>query len=136
MHRILALALLVFSNVALSQDILETGQFAVVHTDGHVTNKIFRVVNGNGKWRVENKKENGNWEDVTCEIDCILSKSQPNQIAEFFHNKPLGDSEVECVHNQAFAFCTLLTNSVKTNVLVAFTPQSPVHVPLKKLGTE
>ncbi len=136
MRKILTLVLLVFSNVAISQDILETGQFAVVHVDGHVTNKVFRVVSENGKWRVEDKKENGNWEDVTCEIDCILSKSQSDQIIEFFHDKPPENTEIECVHNQAFAFCTLLANSVKTSVLVVFTPQDSVHVPLKKLDAE
>jgi hypothetical protein len=44
MRKILTLVLLIFSNLAISQDVLEAGQFAVVHVDGHVTNKVFRVV--------------------------------------------------------------------------------------------
>ena len=136
MRKILTLVLLIFSNLAISQDVLEAGQFAVVHVDGHVTNKVFRVVSEKGRWRVEDQKENGNWEDVTCEINCILSKSHSDQVIEFFHNKLPENTEIECVHNQAFAFCTLLANSVKTSVLVAFTPKAPIHLPLKKLGTE
>ncbi|WP_156948395.1 hypothetical protein [Marinobacterium jannaschii] len=137
MRKILTIVLLsMFSNIALCQSVLDTGEFAVVHVDGHVTNKVFRVINQDDKWRVEDKKDNGKWEDVTCEVDCILSKSKPEHIAEFFHNQFPQNTEIECVHNQAFAFCSLLKNSAKTSVLVAFTPQAPIHVKLKKISME
>jgi len=137
MYKILTFVLLSLVSInALSQSFLDTGKFAVVHKDGHVTSKVFRVINENNKWRVEDKKKNGKWEDVTCQIDCILSASSTENINQYFDHKVPENTDVECIHNQAFAFCTLKKYSEKTSVLIAFTPTKLVHLKLKKLAVE
>ena len=80
MRLIQTLVLLSCSFHVQAFDISNTGEYAVVHVDGHLTDKVFRVLQKDGRWAVEDKKAEGSWEDVTCEDECKLVVSSPQQV--------------------------------------------------------
>ena len=134
------LTILLFLVVKLSYgfDVSNSGYFAIVHKDGHVTKKIFRVSKKNNKWSLEDKKRDGTWQDVTCEQDCILSVSTNQDIERFMGGKPPKGITAECIHNSAFAFCSLSKTGMKNRkyLLVALVTKSPIPIKLKRLDGE
>ena len=98
------LATFLASSPVLALDQSDVGVYAIVHVDGHVTNKLFRVLHSSGSWKVEDKKPDGSWEDVTCEAECVLAESSGADVERFLGKAPSG-AHAECVNNTAFAIC-------------------------------
>jgi hypothetical protein len=116
----------------------DVGEYAVIHRDGSVTNKVFRVRQVEGAWRLEDKKPNGQWEDVTCVSDCKLRESSQADLERFFMPSDLAQIKVSCMHNVSFAFCSyspLSQPNVQGYVLVALVATQPVHIRLARAKT-
>ena len=130
----LALVVVAFlmAPAAVALDQSDVGVYAIVHVDGHVTNKLFRVLHPNGGWKVEDKRPDGSWEDVTCEAQCILVESSAADVERFLGKAPKG-ARAECIHNSAFAICRA-TNKAKPStrqyLFVALTEQRPIALRL------
>jgi hypothetical protein len=101
---VLVFILLVSGN-ALALDKGDEGVFALVHKDGQVTRKIARLSQSDGRWHLEDRKPDGSWEHVTCEDSCALVETLPEQVSQFLRGTSLDGQAMECVHDQAFAFC-------------------------------
>lgn len=69
------------------------------------TEKVLKLVRGSSNWRVEDKRPDGTWQDVTCEQSCVLSDSSDSDLERFFPGKNLTNMAMACVHNTAFAIC-------------------------------
>lgn len=123
---------------ALALDISDTGTYAVVHKDGHITNFIFFVSSRNGVWNIEQKDQSGSWKNVTCHRDCQLRISTPQHFQRFFPAQVLEKIEPSCIHNSAFAFCGYSIKNRPDNkkyVLIALVTGQPTPVHIKKIAT-
>jgi len=122
------IALITSPLTAFAFDQRDVGVYAIVHVDGHVTDKLFRVLHPNGGWRVEDKRPDGSWEDVTCEAECILVESSAADVERFLGKAPKG-VRAECIYNNAFAICRATDEtkpSVRQYLFVALTEQRPI----------
>ena len=114
--------------VALALDQSDVGVYAIVHVDGHVTNKVFRVLHPDGGWKVEDKRPDDSWEDVTCEAQCVLVESSPADVEHFLGKAPKG-AHADCIHNTAFAICRATDEakpSARQYLFVALTQEQPI----------
>ncbi len=100
---LLALAGLSAGAQALDQS--DVGNYAVIHSDGHVTDFISFVSLKDGHWNIEHLLPDGTWDKVTCEDECVLHESRPADIKRFFTPDDLKQIKPSCVHNSEFAFC-------------------------------
>ena len=98
-------SLLAIAGNAFALDRADEGVYALVHQNGQITQKIARLGHSDGRWRLEDRKTDGSWEDITCEDACALVETSPEQVEQFVRNTPLDGQDMECVHDQAFAFC-------------------------------
>jgi hypothetical protein len=101
---VLAMLLTAAGN-AFALDKADEGVYALVHRDGQITQKIARLSHSDGRWRLEDRKPDGSWEDVTCESACTLEETSQAHVTGFLHATSLDGLAMECVHDQAFAFC-------------------------------
>lgn len=130
----LLLALAISPAIALEQS--AAGTYAIVHSDGHITDRLFRVTSLSGRWKLEDKKADGTWSDVTCQRDCELQASAAEHIQRIFTPAELAKITPDCVHNMAFAFCAY---TVKTNpgavgyVLMALVRDKPTPIRLARV---
>ena len=133
-----AAALLVAPASALALDQSDVGVYAIVHVDGHVTNKLFRVLHPKGGWKVEDQKPDGSWEDVTCEAECVLVESSAADVERFIGKAPSG-THAECIHNISFAICRATDQAkpgARQYLFVALTQQQPIILHLAPQGSK
>ena len=105
---------------ALALDQEDAGTYAVVHKDGHVTDRIARLGFADGRWHMESRNPDGSWEDVTCEQECQLLESTAEQVQAIVDATPLAGTAMECVHDQAFAFCRAGAGAARSYYMLAF----------------
>jgi hypothetical protein len=129
LQSLVAFLFLVASGSALALDKADEGIYALVHRDGHITQKIARLSQPDGHWRLEDRKPDGSWEDVTCEDACALAVTTPDQVAKFLQGTALDGIAMECVHDQAFAFCRSGNTGVRSYYMLAFSGEA--IIPLK-----
>ena len=92
--------------------------------------------NGQGRWKLEDRKPDGTWSDVTCQADCVLRESGPADLRRLFTPADLASITPNCVHNTAFAFCTYTLKAGLTApdyLLVLLVTDKPVSVRLRRL---
>jgi len=124
----------IMTSFCYSFDLTNVGQYAVIHKDRHATNKVFRIMHSDRGWRVEDRKSDGHWEDVTCEEGCILSESKKNDVEYFLGGTSPSDTSSECIHNQEFAICSVSKKSgVHNYIFLALVQAPPISLRLKKL---
>lgn len=114
------------------------GTYALIHKDGHVTDSVFFVSKANGAWQLEQRNKNGDWSNVTCERDCVLSISRESDIERFIPSHVRQQSDFQCIHNSAFAFCKYVTRADAKKggfTLIALVTKTPTPIFLKKLST-
>jgi hypothetical protein len=137
MNRLFCLAVLLLMPIAaLALDASNAGVYAVVHRDGHVTAKAFRLLIQEGRWQIEDRKPDGTWENVTCEVDCVLGDSTAADVERFL-GKLMAGERAECLHNKSFAFCRVDDEShpgEQQYLLVALTQQRPIVMRLAAQG--
>ena len=97
--------LLTFAGSSSALDKADEGVFALVHQNGQITQKIARLSHSGERWRIEERKPDGTWQDVTCESACVLEETSQEQVVKFLAGTSLEGRKMECVHDQAFAFC-------------------------------
>lgn len=135
-HRLAFIALFSFSLHAAALDPSDSGNYAVVHRDGRVTDFAFFVAHNDGQWNVEQRQPDGSWASATCGRNCMLKESQPTDLARFFSENELLETRPSCVHNQAFAFCrqdAIIHPGEKEYTLVALMLTQPIQIQLKRL---
>ena len=115
-------------------DQTDEGIYAIVHVDGHVTDKLFQLTRPNGNWKVEDKKSDGSWEDVSCGANCVMVESSAANVKQFLEKAPNG-MEAECINNSSFAICRA-TDQAKLGerqyLLVALTQLHPIILRLAR----
>lgn len=113
------------------------GMFAFVHRDGHVTDKVFRLTLGaTGVWKLEDRKADGQWADVSCRRDCWLRESTPEEVARFYAASDPAPADAACIHNAGFAFCShadASRPSERSHVFFALTGPRPVPIQLVRI---
>jgi len=122
---------------AYAIDDSDVGIYVVVHRDGTLTTKSFRLVKGDKNWKVEDRRPDGSWVDVTCTGNCVLGVSGPDDIKRFFLSTALAEIVPTCVHNTAFAFCRYsLVKDPKFRgyIFVALTEQKPISLRLARVA--
>lgn len=131
-----SILMLFYFATAHALDNHDVGKYAVIHKDGHVTNKIFRVVHSDTRWEIEDRKQNGEWDDVTCEKGCILMESKEKDIEYFMGGKAPAGMVAECIHNQAFAFCRITKEGDKNRryLFIALTQHGPIPINLQRIN--
>lgn len=135
-HLFAFFTLLAISTNATALDRSDIGNYAVIHRDGHVTDFTFHVSLTDTQWNIEQRQADGKWMKVTCSTDCVLHESSPQDIARFFPQDALKEASPSCVHNTAFAFCslTLLAKpEIKGYTFIALVTPKPIPLRLKKL---
>lgn len=117
-------------------DAENAGIYAIIHREGYVTDSVFRVRKIVDQWVLEDKKDDGSWEDVTCEIDCISKVSSVEDVNRFLKGAPSAITGGQCFHNTAFAFCRFYNKGAedKSFVMLAFVEGKIVPIFLKRLG--
>lgn len=127
--------LLTITTFAHAVDTKDAGMYAIVHRDGHTTQKIFRVRRVSSSWVLEDKRSDGTWKDVTCEADCVLRESAPADLRRFFSPTQLEQLSPSCIHNTAFAFCnyTRAGSKQRAYVMVALVTGRPLLINLARL---
>ncbi|MET0378283.1 MAG: hypothetical protein ABW049_04750 [Spongiibacteraceae bacterium] len=129
---ILVIALLVTPTFVLALDQSDAGVYAIVRTDGHVTNKLLRLLNTDSRWKIEDQNPDGSWTDVTCEAKCVLVESSTADVERFLGKLPK-TAPAECIHNTAFAFCRTSDqkkSGARDYFLVGLTKKKPIVVEL------
>lgn len=137
--RILSLAfalLLLASGSAFALDRADEGVYALVHKDGHVTKKIARLGQQDGRWRLEDRKPDGSWEDVTCGKACALMETTPEQVTRFLDGTALQGTAMQCLHNQAFAFCRVESAGRRRYYMLAFAGGAVIPLEWVRLDAE
>lgn len=132
------ITLLALSWPAHALDPSDSGNYAVVHRDGHITGFTFLVSLRNGRWNITQQQADGKLDNITCTRDCLLQESLASDVARFFNAIPPGEAPPSCVHNHAFAFCrqaSPATPGKREYSLVALIAEQPIHVRLKRLTT-
>ena len=113
------------------------GMFAFVHRDGHVTDKVFRLsLDAAGTWKLEDRKADGRWADVSCAQDCRLRDSTPADVARFLAAIDPAPADPVCIHNAGFAFCSSADAprpAERAHVFFALTGPRPVPIRLVRL---
>lgn len=135
---LVALANLLIPLPALALDQSDTGVYAIVHVDGHVTDKLMRVQHPDGRWVVEEQAPDGSWRDVTCEDKCVMAESSPADVDKFLGKAPKG-MHAECINNTAFAICRvsdLVKPGQRQYLFVGFTAERPVVLGLAPQNSE
>lgn len=109
------------------------GTYAIVHKDGGVTSKQFRVTWMEGGWHLLDRKEDGTWSDVSCSRGCRLKEARPDQTQRYLGHAD--DRHGACIHNTAFAFCSDRSVGMDTQyTLVVLTKGTPIPVQVKRLN--
>ncbi len=127
---------LAMAPAAYAFDDVNAGIYAVVHKDGHTTEKVFRVVRKDSGWSIEDKLESGEWKEVTCDGACILQVSTADEI-EYLMGAGLSDGMTgECLHNMYFGFCATVYDDKpeRSYVMVANADGRIVPMRLKRIG--
>jgi len=136
-HLFTLITLLCLSCQVHALDQTDSGNYAVVHRDGHITDFTFFVANNAGQWNVEQRQPDGTWASATCSRNCMLHESQDKDLARFFSTDELEKTHPSCVHNFAFAFCrqdSLFHPGEKEYSLVALMMMTrPIQIQLKRL---
>jgi hypothetical protein len=136
-HLFAAVALLCLTWQAHALDQSDTGNYAVVHRDGHITDFTFFVSHHAGQWNVEQRQPDGSWASATCANNCLLKETDAHDLARFFTANELQETRPACVHNHAFAFCrrdSLLRPGEKEYSLVALMMmERPIQIQLKRM---
>ena len=135
--RVLAVGLMLFANSVFALDNTDIGSYAIVHSDGHITDKVFRVLYSELKWKIEDQKPDGSWQDVTCGAECVLVESTPVDIEHFLIPKPPENITATCVHNKAFAFCrvsSLVNPSIREYAMIVLTEAQPILITLARVA--
>lgn len=139
MHRLVFIAFFSFMLNASALDQTDSGNYAVVHRDGHLTDFTFFVSHNAGQWNVEQRQPDGSWASATCSRNCMLKESTARDLARFFTENELKETRPSCVHNEAFAFCrqdALFRPGEKEYSLVALMMMTrPIQIQLKKIDT-
>lgn len=120
---------------ALALDASDAGTYALIHVDGHVTSKVFRILHDGERWRVEDRIDADTWQDVTCESDCVLRDSSAEEVEFALGGRP-PSTMAECVQNSAFAFCRVSELSVpdkRSYLFVAFVDGRAYQLRLQRL---
>eukprot|EP01136_Pigoraptor_vietnamica_P041627 Opistho-1_new@14808 len=122
---------------AVALDASDTGSYAIIDVDGKVTDKVFRVLLNGTQWRLESRKPDGGWEDVSCQGDCQLRVSSEQDLRRIFSVVELPTPTPACVHNKAFAFCrytapTALAGT-PSHALFAIVNPRPIQIRLSRL---
>ncbi|MDD2701788.1 MAG: hypothetical protein PHH36_11180 [Sideroxydans sp.] len=138
-HRLALIALfsIMFNAYALDQS--DSGNYAVVHRDGHITDFTFFVSHDAGQWNVEQRQPDGSWASATCSNDCMLKESKALDLERFFSENEIKETHPSCVHNEAFAFCRqddILRPGEKEYTLVALMMmERPIQIQLKRFDS-
>ena len=122
--------------VSFAFETSNAGMYAVVHKDGYVTNFHFSVSQQSGTWNIQQRLNNGQWKNVTCERDCILKVSSESEIENFIPQDIRARQKYECIHNSAFAFCAYSPVDDMTRrgyALIALVTKKPIPIRLKKI---
>jgi len=137
MFQLTALAILLgLSSFASALEPGDAGNYAVIHRDGRTTDFTFFLSQTDGRWNIEQRQPDGSWINVTCTTNCLLRESAPSDLARFFSENEITETQPACIHNQAFAFCrknTLLHPDEKEYTLVALMMPRPLQIQLRKL---
>lgn len=132
MKYLITLFLLLITSFSYAFAPSNAGQYAVIHTDGHVTDTVFRILQKENRWRLENKKSDGTWEDVICEYGCELDESKKEDINNYLKNTISAGVFAECINNNAFAFCSLeKRDSKEKNYLLISLLQNQPSAPVR-----
>lgn len=136
MHRYSLLAVYaLLSTPCLGESLPPTaeGAYAIVHKDGGVTSKHFRITRMEDGWHLLDRKEDGTWSDVSCSRGCRLKEARPDQTQRYLGHAD--DSSSACIHNAAFAFCSDNSVSMDTQyTLIILTKGPPIPIQLKRLN--
>jgi len=95
----------VLSSTANAFDIDNSGEFAIIHRNGQVTDLTLRISRQADQWKVQNRNEQGTWQDIGCQGDCQLVESNKEEIAYFMGGEEPNDMSTQCIHNVAYALC-------------------------------
>jgi hypothetical protein len=116
-------------------DASDVGVYDIVHRDGHLTDMRFRLVEGPERWKLEQKKPDGSWDDVTCEEHCLLVDSSYEDVKGFMNGEPPPGMWARCIHNTAFAFCRVTGPGAgdRRYTLVALTTANPTPIKLQRI---
>lgn len=87
-----------------SQDV---GAYQAIDSEGNLTEKVFRVVQKDDGWRIEDRQQDGSWLDVTCQGGCPLEEASETQIEYWFQAATPRNVTNHCLHNESFAFCRI-----------------------------
>lgn len=120
---------------ASAMDATDVATYRIISVKNEPTQKLFRLSGGPGIWRIEDKRPDGTWEDVTCQGGCKLEESKEQDIKRFFPVDDLSSVKMTCLHNNAFAFCRYSRNSEggkRGYVFVALTEQYPIPLRLER----
>ncbi len=132
-------AVLAWPTFACALNASDVGTYAIVHVDGHVTDKQFRVQRSEMGWTVEERRPDGSWEDVTCTSGCAMVESSQADVERFLGKEKLKNISAECIHDSAFAFCRT-TSKVgpgrREYLFVALTEKQPVTLRLSRVSLE
>ena len=130
MHKkLLALIAIAATGNACALDASDVGTYRILNQQGEPTSKVFRFTGAPSAWRLEDKRHDGTWVDVTCEGGCELKASDQADHRRFFPVDDLSKVSVSCVHNKAFAFCRTsrkASSGERGYVFVALTEHHPI----------
>lgn len=100
---------------ALALDIADVGVYQVLNVENRPTERVIRLVGQPTDWRIEDRKSDGSWQDVTCEGGGKLEVSSERDQRRFFQHEDVPAVSMDCVHNNAFAFCSYTLKAVPTD---------------------
>jgi hypothetical protein len=86
--------------------------FAIEKKGGGATQDfVSRLRENRGEWIVEQRMDDGTWQDVTCKEKCRLAVSSEPQIADLRRRARIGVNSFRCLQDVAFAVCKTQTRS-------------------------
>lgn len=136
----LTLGLIIFFTSSLSYafNLSNVGHYMSLDQDGQVTGKVYRILHEKNGWRVEEKKENGNWQDVNCEKGCMLAESKDKEVEYLMGGKTPPGMSAECIHNPAFGICDVSKQDLPAHSFILVIPgeKTPISLRLIRMKKE
>ncbi|OOF54502.1 hypothetical protein [Rodentibacter genomosp. 2] len=123
--------------IAKGLDINAQGDYILLNKQRQETEIQFRLRLDGEQWLADGSQDHGKtWEPV-CEAtgECKLITSSKQEIEYFFSEYPslIEKTDLNCIHNLAFGFCSITLGNKNNYVMVNLTGEIPQVIPFHKI---
>lgn len=123
--------------IAKGLDSNAKGDYVLLNSQQQETKIQFRLKLDGEQWLADGSRDHGKTWEAVCEAsgECKLITSSKQEIEYFFSEYPhfIKETDLSCIHNQAFGFCSITLGNRTDYVMVTLTRKVPQVMPFHKI---